>query len=128
MSGPIVGFAGMTHLGINSAVAAAARGFETICYDAHAGLTDRLERRDWPIVEPDLDELAGEHAARLKFTATAADLSTCDVVYISTDVATDDDGKSDLGPVTALIERVAPFLNQTAILVVLCQVPPGFTR
>ncbi len=31
-----IGYAGMTHLGLNSAVAAAERGFDVVCYDADA--------------------------------------------------------------------------------------------
>ena len=34
MSAPVIGFAGMTHLGLVSATAVASRGFQTICYDA----------------------------------------------------------------------------------------------
>jgi UDPglucose 6-dehydrogenase len=30
---PIIGYAGMTHLGLNSAVAAAERGFTVVCFD-----------------------------------------------------------------------------------------------
>ena len=33
MKRPVVGFAGMTHLGLVSAAAVASKGFETICYD-----------------------------------------------------------------------------------------------
>ena len=33
MSGVLVGFAGMTHLGVNSAAAALARGFRVVGYD-----------------------------------------------------------------------------------------------
>ena len=58
----------------------------------------------------------------------AAGLKQCDVVYIATDVATDDSGRSDLSPVHALIETVTGALKNDAIVVVLCQVPPGFTR
>src|SRR6202034_2638396 len=35
---------------------------------------------------------------------------------------------SDLVPIRALIDRVAANLRDDAILVILCQVPPGFTR
>ena len=31
---PVVGYAGMTHLGLNSAVAAAERGFAVVCFDS----------------------------------------------------------------------------------------------
>jgi len=49
-------------------------------------------------------------------------------VYVAVDVPTDDDGKSDLSPIEIMIEAVTPHLNDEAILVILCQVPPGFTR
>ena len=128
MSGPTIGFAGMTHLGINSAAASAARGFRTVCFDPNAGLIARLNAAELPVVEPGLPELLREHSQGLSFAADAAALAQCDIVYIAPDVPTDDIGQSDLTGIRALIDTVAPRLNATALLVVLCQVPPGFTR
>ncbi|CAA7612107.1 nucleotide sugar dehydrogenase [Magnetospirillum sp. UT-4] len=128
MSLPVVGFAGMTHLGINTAAATAARGFRTLGFDPDAALVARLAAGRLPIVEPGLDDLVAANADRLGFTADAGDLKACDVVYIAADVPTDDDAKSDLAPIRALIDAVAPHLGPDAVLVVLCQVPPGFTR
>ena len=124
----VVGFAGMTHLGINSAVATAARGFAVVGYDADATVAARLSRHDLPIVEPGLDELVVGNAGRLSFSSDCRDLSRCDVVYIAADVPTDDQGRSDLAPIRTLIARVAQHLRKDAVLVILCQVPPGFTR
>ncbi len=123
-----VAFAGMTHLGINSAVATAARGFNVIGYDADKALVERLREHRFPVVEPGLEALAAEHRARLRFSADPAALGTADVVYIAADVPTDDQAKSDLAPIRALIALVAPQLRANAVLVILCQVPPGFTR
>ncbi len=123
-----VGFAGMTHLGINSAVATAARGFDVLGFDHDAALVERLNRHEMPIVEPDLNELVSANAKRLRFSATPGDLATCDIVYIAADVPTDDHGKSNLAPIRDLIASVIKQMNDKAILVVLCQVPPGFTR
>ena len=39
---PIIGFVGMSHLGINTAVATAERGFNTICYDKDEALIKKL--------------------------------------------------------------------------------------
>ena len=33
MSAPVLGFAGMTHLGLVSGVCAAEKGFRTVCFD-----------------------------------------------------------------------------------------------
>jgi UDPglucose 6-dehydrogenase len=128
MNLPLVGFAGMTHLGINSAAATAARGFPVLGYDADATLIGRLRRGDLPLSEPSLDDYFRDHAALLSFTDDAAELTRCDIVYIAADVPTDDDAVSDLTPILGLIDRVQPVLKDQAILVILCQVPPGFTR
>ncbi|MGE4527378.1 MAG: UDP binding domain-containing protein [Rhodospirillaceae bacterium] len=128
MNKPVVGFAGMTHLGINSAVATAARGFSVLGYHDDPALIERLKRHEMPVVEPDLDDYVAKNAERLSFSADAADLARCDIVYIAADVPTDDDAKSDLAPIVALIEKVAANLRPDAVMVVLCQVPPGFCR
>lgn len=125
---PVIGFAGMTHLGLVSAVAAAARGFKVVGYDADRALIERLGKGKPPVAEPDLDRLLKKRARSLSFSAGVAALGACDVVHIAADVPTDDDARSDLGPIRALIERVTPALGGNAALVILCQVPPGFTR
>ena len=128
MKNPVIGFAGMTHLGVNSAAAAAAHGFAVLGYHEDPELIARLCRHELPVSEPGLDELVAANAERLSFTADAADLRACDIVYIAADVPTDDEAVSDLAPILALIERVAAALREDAVLVVLCQVPPGFCR
>jgi len=120
MSRPVIGFAGMTHLGLNSAAAAAARGFDVVAYHPSP---DRPK-----IVEPGLDECLQQQAKRLHFTSSLDALSRCDLVYIAADVPTDDAGKSDLEPIRSLIASVKRVLGDKALLLVLCQVPPGFTR
>ena len=128
MSQPTVGFAGMTHLGIVSATAVCVRGFPTVCFDADVALVDRLKRGDLPVVEPGLGDLLRANGARQTFASNAAALQACDVIYIAADVPTDDAGNSDLSSIEALIKTVAGSLRGDGVLVILCQVPPGFTR
>lgn len=128
MSRPVIGFAGMTHLGVNSAAAAMARGFEVVAYDGDAKTIRALQAGTPPVSEPGLAETLRQHAGRARYTARETDLGGCDVVYISSDVATDERGASDLAAVHSLIRRTAAALNVASSLVVLCQVPPGFTR
>jgi UDPglucose 6-dehydrogenase len=128
MSLPTVGFAGMTHLGLVSATAIASRGFEVICWDQDPVLTARLGRGDLPVVEPGLDALFAGNGRRQRFSSDPSDFAAAEIVYIAPDVPTDDHGASDLAAVESLINRVAPALDPEAALVVLSQVPPGFTR
>jgi UDPglucose 6-dehydrogenase len=125
---PIVGFAGMTHLGIVSASAIASAGFETVCFDPDPKLVGRLREGALPVLEPGLDELIAQNGDRQHFTSAKDDLARCDVVYISPDVATDDSGQSDTIVLRNLIDIVAGVLGPNSCMVVLSQVEPGFTR
>ncbi len=124
----VVGFAGMTHLGIVTSASVAAKGFHTINYDSDQSRIACLASGKPPINEPDLDDLMRSCRERQSFTAELQQLSACDIVYISTDVPTDDAARSDLRAISALIEAVGKALKPDCLLVVLCQVPPGFTR
>jgi UDPglucose 6-dehydrogenase len=127
MSRPVVGFAGMTHLGLVSAVAAAAGGFEVVAL-GEPDVVAAVARGELPVLEPGLPELLAANRDRLTFTAQAHDLSRCDLVYVAVDVPTDGAGASDLAPIRATLDTIAPHLDPRAVLVVLSQVPPGFTR
>lgn len=128
MSRITVGFAGMTHLGILSAGAAAANGFNTVFFDPDEGRIECLRSGDLPVSEPGLKDQLRDHATCITYTSRYDALTVCDLVYIAPDVPTDDEGRSDLGPIRSLIESVSARLGPNAVLVVLCQVPPGFTR
>jgi UDPglucose 6-dehydrogenase len=128
MSSPVIGYAGMTHLGLCSNIAAASKGFAVIGYHGDKDLIAAIESGDLPVVEPELDGMFAANRERLTFSDKPESLNGCDVVYVAVDVPTDDEGKSDLSPIEAMIETVTPHLNESAILVILCQVPPGFTR
>ncbi|CAK0757885.1 GDP-mannose dehydrogenase [uncultured Gammaproteobacteria bacterium] len=125
---PVIGFAGMTHLGLVSASAVAAKGFLTVCFDRDPALIDRIRAGQLPVLEPELDALVATNGERQRFTADPAALGRCDVVYIAADVPTDDTGGSDLTGIRDLIDLVVAAMRSDAVLVVLCQVPPGFTR
>jgi UDPglucose 6-dehydrogenase len=128
MSAPVVGFAGLTHLGLVSALAVASKGFRVVGYDTDAARVRDIAAGRLPVVEPGLDALARGCAQRISFSSQVKDLGACDLVYISTDVPTDDRGESDLSGISASIAQVIASLSSRALLVVLCQVPPGFTR
>ena len=128
MSLPTIGYAGLTHLGICSAVAAASKGFATIGFDADAALVARLESGKLPVNEPGLDDLLREHRRRIAFSAESARLAECDVIYVAPDVPTDDQGSSDLAALETLLSLVLASAAPGAVVVVLSQVPPGFTR
>ncbi len=128
MKKTVIGYAGLTHLGIISSVAAAAKGYDVIGFQNDANLVSKLNSAVFTVQEPELHDLFVANKERLTFTADVNKLSNCDIVYISIDIPTDDKGKSDLTPINKIIGQVSKILNSDACLVILSQVPPGFTR
>lgn len=124
----MIGFAGLSHLGIVSSVAAAAKGLQVVAFDPDAALCAALDRSEVPILEPGLERLLSEHRNRIRFTADRAALAGCDVVLLSIDTPTDAENSSDLTPLDRLLAEVSTVAGPDATLVVLSQVPPGFTR
>jgi UDPglucose 6-dehydrogenase len=125
---PVIGYLGMTHLGLCSAVAAASKGFTTLAFDTDAALVSRLEDGVLPVVEPGLDALCTAHRSRLSFSADRSAIARCDVVYVAPDVPTDDSGGSDYTTLDRLLSIAMQSAKPQATVVVLSQVAPGYTR
>lgn len=124
----MIGFAGLSHLGIVSSIAVASKDFQVIAYDPRREVCDLLAAGQLPILEPGLSELLANACRHLRFTAEVASLAECDLIYFSLDVQTDAENGSDLSGLRRLIDDVVVHIKPGATLVVLSQVPPGFTR
>ncbi len=125
---PTVGIAGLSHLGLVTGAELAERGFRVIGYDPDAAAVAEIAAGRLPVSEPGLSELIDAAGDRWSVTADAAALAAADLVYVARDVPIDDQGIGDIGVIDDLVARLAPVLAPTALLVVLAQVPPGFTR
>jgi len=128
MTRPVLGFAGMTHLGLVSGICAAEKGFKVVCFDPESSRIAPLLRGELPVLEPGLPELLLKNKERLLFTSDSAALSSCGVIYVAPDVPTDGQGSGDLTPVSAMLDSAFKASPDHTVVVVLSQVPPGFTR
>ncbi len=124
----IVAYVGLTHLGLISAAAALEKGFQVLCFDPNKKLIDNLKASHYPINEPDFAEALEKNRERIFFTSSLDDLNKADLVYISPDIPTNESGVSCLDGIKSLISLVSPALSKQACLIILSQVPPGFTR
>lgn len=125
---PRIGIAGLSHLGLVMSAATATKGFEVIAYDAQASRGEALRQGRLPIIEPGLPELLAQHRARVRVISDPQELSACPLVVLAADVPTDADNQSHLAEIDGLLEQVAAHAVEGAVLVVLSQVAPGFTR
>jgi len=128
MKKSIVGFCGMTHLGICSAIASISKGFETVCFDPNQKNIINLRKGIFPLKEPYLEEALRKNKHLINFTENAQDLEYCDLIYISPDILTNNRGISSLKEIKKLISIIIPYINKNSTMVILSQVPPGFTR
>jgi UDPglucose 6-dehydrogenase len=128
MSKPLIGFAGMTHLGLVSSIVAAQKGFNLVCYDPDSKIIEELTVGNLQVSEPQLKDLFYSNKEYIFFTSDASMLEKCDLVYVAPDVMTNDAGKSDLSHINSLLNIVFDATRGDATIVVLSQVPPGFTR
>jgi UDPglucose 6-dehydrogenase len=124
----MIGFAGLSHLGLNYSLATAAKGFDVVAFDPDPALTERCATGNFPIEEPGFAELFTQHRERIHYTSSTTELAACDLVFYSLDVRTNDLNESDVGPLTALINHTAPHLVAGTTAVVLSQVSPGYMR
>jgi UDPglucose 6-dehydrogenase len=124
----MIGFVGLSHLGLNYSLATAAKGFDVVAYDPDAMVTARCATGEFPIEEPGFGELFAQHRDRIRYTSDETALAECELVFYSLDVRTNERNESDPGPVTGLIRATAPKLSSGTIAVVLSQVSPGYTR
>ncbi|MCE9520535.1 MAG: nucleotide sugar dehydrogenase [Verrucomicrobia bacterium] len=124
----MIGFIGLSHLGLNYSLATAAKGFDVIAYDPDPALAAQCAAGNFPIEEPGFKELFTTHRARLHYTADAANLAQCDLVFYALDTRTNERNESDTAPLTKLIYDTAPALAAGTTVVLLSQVSPGYTR
>ena len=123
-----VAFIGMSHLGLISSVCVAEKGFQVVGFDQDLSTIEKLNSNQLIYSEPKLPELLEKNKKRLCFTNKLSEIKKCDIVYISKDVPTNDKNQSDVDSINTLINLVKESLNNKAVLVILSQVPPGFTR
>lgn len=123
-----IGFVGLSHLGIVSSAAAAAKGYDVVAYDPEIRLDELLASGRLPVAEPGLAELFAAHRARLSCSTDPRALRDCELLVCAVDVPTDTDNHSDLSTVHRLLEILVTHAAPGTCVVILSQVSPGVTR
>ena len=117
-----IGFVGLDHLGVVSSITTAMNGEQIIAYDSRIEIIDSLNRNLIPFYEPGLQDLLLEHSSNIKFTNEPYELKKCNLVFISADM------NNGIKQIEELITIVKQNISHNQILIVMSQVPPGFTR
>ena len=119
---------GTGYVGLVTGTCLADSGNAVTCLDIDAAKIARLERGEVPIYEPGLEELVSRaaRAGRLRFTTdTAAAVRGAEVVFLAVGTPPAADGSADLAALWAVVDAVAPHLDEAAIVVTKSTVPVG---
>jgi UDPglucose 6-dehydrogenase len=123
-----VGFVGASHLGQVYSAATAAAGIEVTLIDPDGPLISTL-RLAPSVAEPGLDDAWRKTRNRRTCSTDIHKSRDCDLVFVSKDVPTDDNGESRADLIESLAHDVFAALSGSGIpVVLLSQVTPGTTR
>ena len=122
-----IGFFGMSHLGLNYLTASAVKGFKVVGYDTNKNLIDILNSGKKIIKEPGLFENIKKYKKNISFTNKIKNFKICKIIFICSDVPTNNYGKSDLRFIKKNINILKKKFSKKN-LVIISQVYPGFTE
>lgn len=124
----IVGFVGMSHLGIITALATAKNADKILCLDENESLIDELSKGIFNIREPHVADFFQEYCGKIRWTSDFTQLNQVNLVFITLDISTNDHGSRNDVPVLRLIEKCLENMKPGSTLVINSQVQPGTTR
>lgn len=120
-------FIGMSHLGLVYSAVAASKGNEVVCFDQDQFLINNLSKFVLPVYEPGLDLLLRENKERITFITDLDKVKEAELIFVSLDVVTNSSNESNLDSINYIISLIGPQLDVNSCLIILSQVPPGFT-
>ena len=119
---------GTGYVGLVTGTCFAESGNDVSCVDIDQTKIDRLRNGEVPIYEPGLGELIERNTAagRLRFTADAAVVvPSAQLVYLAVGTPMSETGAADLSSLWSVVDSIAPYLNENAIVVTKSTVPVG---
>ena len=123
----IIGFIGMSHLGICHAITTAEKGYKVKCYDDNKENIENLKNGNIHFFEPGLNRILKKNKSKITFSNDVNDIKNCDMVFFAKDIPTNSKNQSIYSDISRLIKKVMKILNKKTIFIILSQVQPGFT-
>lgn len=125
MNDETTGFVGLTHLGIVSSICWAFRFPHVIGFDADKAIIEELISGRIPVKEPKLQEIFDKAIHDITFTTDFSRLSECNTIFITQDIRTDEENRSDYDSFYNLIEKTIDHLANGTRIVLMSQISVG---
>lgn len=125
-----ISVAGLWHLGSVTAACLANAGYQVLAFDHDIKVIEKLKSAQAPLFEPGLDDLIKKNIAanKLAFTANINDLENTEILWVTFDTPVDDNDHADIEFVIQQTEKIFPYLNDNAIVIISSQLPTGSTK
>jgi len=123
-----IAIVGTGYVGLVTGTCFADSGNEVTCVDIDAEKVAALSRGVVPIYEPGLEEMVAYNlsAQRLVFSTDLAEaVKPAEIVYLAVGTPQGEDGSADLSALWSVVEELAPYLREDAIVVTKSTVPVG---
>lgn len=122
----VIGFIGLSHLGLVSSSVLSSLGTRTICFDSDGTTITKLKKFITKIDEPGLLDILKSNKSLQTFTSDINALLDCDLIYISQDVEIDNKSLSNLTQIESMITEICNLIRSDIPIVILSQSIPGF--
>ena len=123
-----IGFFGLSHLSLNSAVVAAMKGFHVNILYTGKRLENIEELVLKDIFEPGLKVNLSKFKKKIKFSNELRNFKECKLVFFAEDTKTLENGKTDIRILKRRINSCLKRLSKNTIFINMAQVPPGLTE
>ncbi len=119
---------GTGYVGLVAGTCFAESGNDVVCHDIDETKIAALNRGECPIYEPGLEELIERNvrAGRLRFTTDIGEaVRHGELIFVAVGTPQADDGAADLSNLWAVVDAMAPHIDQPKIIVIKSTVPVG---
>jgi UDPglucose 6-dehydrogenase len=119
---------GTGYVGLVTGTCFADSGNNVTCVDIDVKKIEALTRGEIPIYEPGLKEMVAHNleSHRLSFTTDLASAAApAEVIYLAVGTPQGADGSADLSALWKVVEGIAPYLREDAVVVTKSTVPVG---
>lgn len=121
---------GLWHCGEIYSAGLAELGHSVLAIDENTETIANLQKGIPPLAEPELAQMIQKNiaAGRLRFSSDFSEVADTPVVWFTYDTPVDDEDIADITPITTALEKIIPFLQNSAILIFSSQFPVGTTE
>ena len=123
-----IGYVGLTHLGLTYLTSSVMKNFSVVGYDNDKDKINNFNNNFFDITEKNLIQRLKKNKNKIIYTNDIKNLNKCRLIFISCDIKTNKNNKSDYSQLNNYLKLIRKKINIKIPIIILSQVKPGFSR